>query len=446
MKLFFEEAPTMKNAKHYTSDLRRLISGMSKSPERYCKNPGRDYTRNRKITMKDVLTSTICFAGKSMSNELLQYFSCKPNFPTASAFSQQRDKLSENAFPELFQQFSRKNIPNRQINGYRLLAVDGSTLCTPANPKEKDSYFPSKNNARHFNLLHIHAMYDLLGNAYVDAIVEGGQVFNECAAFNRMVDRSYISKAIVMTDRGYEAFNTMAHCIEKGWMFLIRVKDGSSASVTKCLSLPEGEFDLSFSLVLGRSRTKEARAIPDYKPLASNTTFDFLPASSRNSTAIDTYQLRFRVIRFRLPNSSFETLITNLPNEDFPTNDVSKLYSMRWGIETSFRYLKKNIGLDFLHSKKVESICQEIFARLIAYNLTALVAYHTAYREMALASQAKPSFSNAAFICRKLILKDISPQEAEACIARCLTSVIPNRSVPRGSSHKRPTSFNHRLA
>ena len=436
----------MKTAKHYASDLRSLISQISKSPERYCKKPGRDYTRNRKITMKDVFTCMICFAGKSMSNELLQYFSCKPNFPTVSAFSQQRDKLSENAFPELFQRFSRKNIPNRQINGYRLLAVDGSTLCTPVNPKEKDSYFPSKNRSRHFNLLHIHAMYDLLSNTYVDAIVEGGQVFNERAAFNRMVDRSYIPKAIVMADRGYEAFNTAAHCVEKGWMFLIRVKDGGSASVTKCLSLPDGEFDLSFRRVLGRSRTKEARAIPDYKPLASNTTFDFLPTSSRNSTTIDTYQLHFRVIRFRLPNSSFETLITNLPSEDFPANDVIKLYSMRWGIETSFRYLKKNIGLDFLHSKKVESISQEIFARLIAYNFTALVAYHTTCCKMALASQAKPSFSNAVFICRKLILKDVSPQDAEACIARCLTSVIPNRSAPRGSSCKRPTSFNNRLA
>ena len=207
----------MKTAKHYIFDLRRSISQMSKSPEQYCKNPGRDYTRNRKITMKDVFTCSICLAGKSMSNELLQYFSCKPNFPTVSAFSQQRDKLSENAFPELFQRFSRKNIPNRQINGYRLLAVDGSTLCTPANPMEKDSYFPSKNRSRHFNLLHIHAMYDLLSNTYVDAIVEGGQVFNERAAFNRMVDRSYIPKAIVMTDRGYEAFNTAAHCVEKGF-------------------------------------------------------------------------------------------------------------------------------------------------------------------------------------------------------------------------------------
>ena len=71
----------MKTTRHYVSDLRRLISRMAQSPERYCKNPGQDYTRNRKISMKDVLTCTIGFAGKSMSNELLQYFSCKPDFP-----------------------------------------------------------------------------------------------------------------------------------------------------------------------------------------------------------------------------------------------------------------------------------------------------------------------------------------------------------------------------
>ena len=41
-----------------------------------------------------------------------------------------------------------------------------------------------------------------------------------------MVDRSTIKgKVIVITDRGYEAYNNMAHIQEKGWFYLIRVKD-----------------------------------------------------------------------------------------------------------------------------------------------------------------------------------------------------------------------------
>lgn len=43
-----------------------------------------------------------------------------------------------------------------------------------------------------------------------------------------MVDRSNIPKVLVIADRGYESFNSMAHIQEKGWLFLIRVKDGIS--------------------------------------------------------------------------------------------------------------------------------------------------------------------------------------------------------------------------
>lgn len=35
-----------------------------------------------------------------------------------------------------------------------------------------------------------------------------------------MVDKSEIPKALVIADRGYESFNSMAHIQEKGWFFL----------------------------------------------------------------------------------------------------------------------------------------------------------------------------------------------------------------------------------
>lgn len=47
---------------------------------------------------------------------------------------------------------------------------------------------------------------------------------------------------------------------------------------------------------------------------------------------------------------------------------------MRWGIETSFRELKYTIGLTNLHSKNVEYICQEIYAKLIQYNFCEIIS------------------------------------------------------------------------
>ena len=46
---------------------------------------------------------------------------------------------------------------------------------------------------------------------------------------------------------------------------------------------------------------------------------------------------------------------------------------MRWGIETSFRDLKYTLGLLHLHSKKVDFVHQEIFAKLTMFNFCQLI-------------------------------------------------------------------------
>ena len=61
-------------------------------------------------------------------------------------------------------------------------------------------------------------------------------------AFISMVDKSKIQKALVIADRGYESYNNMAHIQEKGWSFLIRVKDGRTG-IKDGLDLPaKGTF------------------------------------------------------------------------------------------------------------------------------------------------------------------------------------------------------------
>ena len=67
-----------------------------------------------------------------------------------------------------------------------------------------------------------------------------------------MIDRSKINSAIILADRGYESYNTLAHAQEKGWKFLFRVKDGIGGIVSG-LEVPNNEeFDLKFDLKLRR--------------------------------------------------------------------------------------------------------------------------------------------------------------------------------------------------
>lgn len=65
--------------------------------------------------------------------------------------------------------------------------------------------------------MHLDALYDLLQHVYVDASVQSKIGMNEYKALVTMIDRSDISnKVIFIADRGYESFNNIAHCQEKG--------------------------------------------------------------------------------------------------------------------------------------------------------------------------------------------------------------------------------------
>ena len=180
-----------------------------------------------------------------------------------------------------------------------------------------------------------------------------------------MIDRSNILHAILLADRGYEGYNLLAHIQEKGWKFLIRIKD-NACGIAAGLTLPDSDiFDAAFSLKLSNKQSNEAKMRykdkNHYKHVSGSSSFDFLPSTSRKADPMLFYEISFRIVRFKISDDSYETVITNL---DFPPDDLKLLYAMRWGIETSFRDLKYTIGLSAFHSKKVEHILQEIFARL----------------------------------------------------------------------------------
>ena len=93
------------------------------------------------------------------------------------------------------------------------------------------------------------------------------------------------------------------------------------------------------------------------------------------------FALDFRIVRFKITEDTYETVITNLDPFSFPSEELKKLYNMRWGIETSFRELKYTVGLLHFHAKKVENITQEIFARLTMYNFCELITSHVVIQE-----------------------------------------------------------------
>lgn len=402
--------------------LTSLIFEMSASQALFVKSPTRDFTRKRKLPFETVVQILLSMGGNSIYKELLEAQGYNVNTATAAAFVQQRDKILPFTFEFLLHEFTQSFQDVKRYKGFRLLAVDGSDLHIATDPDNTDTYFQNHPDEKGFNLLHLNAMYDLCNRLYVDACIQPSRRENENKALAGMVDRSRIKDAtIVIADRGYESYNTFAHIEQKGWNYVIRVKDIGSNGILSGLHLPESEeFDVMVQRILTRKQTTEVKSHPElYRFIPANSTFNFLDLHTNKF-----YPIYFRVVRFEISEDSYETVITNLNQDDFPPKELKYMYGKRWGIETSFRDLKYAVGLTSFHSKKVEYITQEIYARMVMYNYSEIITSHVViqYRDTRYVYQV--NFTVVIHICRHFFRCNVLSPDIEALI---LKNILPFR-------------------
>ena len=426
--------------------LSSMIGEMSASPALFVKNPGKDFTRKRKLSFETVVQLIISMGGNSIYKELLQSQGFDVHTATTSAFIQQRDKILPFTFEFLLHEFTESYTNIKTYRGYRLLASDGSDLHIATDPESPDTYFQNQPGEKGFNLLHLNALYDLCNRLYIDSLIQPRKCENEGKALVDMVDRSRIKeKVILVADRGYESYNNFAHLEHKGWNYVIRVKDLDSNGILSGLTLPtDGEFDVSIQRILTRKQTNEVKAHPEiYRFLPGNSIFDFCDLYENKF-----YPISFRVVRFRISDTSYETVITSLDALEFSPAELKKIYRMRWGIETSFRELKYAVGLTNFHAKKQEYIVQEIFARILMYNFSEMITSYVVISKADTKHAYQVNFTVAIHICKHFLrcLNNVPPPDIEALIQKNILPVRPGRKNNRNICSKSAVSFLYRVA
>lgn len=228
----------------------------------FARAPGHDFTRNGKLPLEKLITLILSLKGGSLASELLDHFGRSAAIASVPAFVKRRGRLLPEAFSFLFHLFVERTQPSTLFHGFCLPAVDGSDLHIPT-----DSFFPGKDDSKPYNLLHLDALYDLMSHTYLDASVCPKRLSDECRALCDMVDRADLSHpAIILADRGYESYNVLAHILQKGWKFLIRVKNGAGGIVSG-LPVPNSEeFNIQVNLSLTRKQTNQTKALAQTSP------------------------------------------------------------------------------------------------------------------------------------------------------------------------------------
>lgn len=436
----------------FSSDVKNtLISevvAMASTPESYCKNPEKDFTRTRKMTLRDVILLPILKESGTMRQELLKYFDYNPSTLTNSAYCQQRKKLKTDVHKQLFFNFNSHYNPVAYEKHYRLLAADGSTFTYTKNPDDVDSYYPPDGkSSKGFNEIHVNALFDLESQRYVDAVIQPIRKKNEFKALTELIDNyklisSDSLKPIFIADRGFCSYNVFAHAIENDAYFLIRDKDINISRLTGYDSLPES-FDIDKTIILTKTHSKKAYRFPDkadlYKNITKSVSFDYITDENPD------YEISLRVLRFKVADGSYENIVTNLPRNEFTSLKIKELYNKRWGIETSFCKLKHALGAEYFHSKEQEYITQEIWAKLILFNYCSIITLHVVIEDKKRKFKYQVNYTVAYNACLHFLKQNgAGGCDLESLIGQNILPIRPNRNYARQHRFQIPVSFTYR--
>lgn len=441
----------MAYADEVNSILVNEIQQMAQTATEYSIKPTQYYTRNRKISFFQLLHLPICMEGGTIQKELYKYFKYDSDTISASAFCQQRDKLASDVFKKLFINFNKHFKASKYRNKYRLLACDGASFTFTRNPSDIESYYDKNEKSPNgYNQIHVVALYDIISQRYTNAVIQPARCKNEFKALTQMIDETDMTDSIpvFIADRGFQSYNCFAHAMQKHACFLIRCKDKNLARMldVSLEDIPD-YLDITINRIITRTQSPKKQRFPgsqDYRYICNNVRFDFIPLGS-----FDEYPMELRVVRFELSDGNYESLITNLPREEFSVTDLKELYSLRWGIEVSFRELKYIIGAERFHSKKRLYIEQEVWARLILYNYCSVITTNVVTSKKTTKYTYQVNYTIAYGTCHyhlRNCFLNTEKIDVEKIINKHMLPIRLNRNYPRRKRFMPPVSFTYRIA
>lgn len=437
----------MKNAEFIKAMLLAALNEIAADPKKYAVNPGKDFTRNRKMGFHDTLLMLLTMEANCIKEELYRYFGRNTDAPSKAAFYKQRRKLNNIALANLLYTFNSRLTTKLYNGNYQFIACDGSAADIFRNPDDPDTFFePNGKSTRGFNQVHINAFYSILDRRFTNLVIQSGRKRNEYAAFCEMVDSAPRSGSptVYFADMGYASYNNFAHVIENGKFFLIRYNDKRLKGILGHPVDRLREMDCRVERILTRTRAAKKRTRPAlaerYRHICRSVPMDYIDEAQAE------YDITLRIVRFEIMPGIFENIITNLPEPEFDFDDFKELYHLRWNEENSFRDLKHPLCLKAFHSKKYEYIVQEIGARAILHNFCTAIISGVDIGRRDTKYEYQVNFAEAFKTCRDFLRIHNGKTEMvlPGLIAQNIEAIRHGRTIACQHRFKLPISFCYR--
>lgn len=267
---------------------------------------------------------------------------------TSSAYVQARKKINPLVFKALSEtlidEFYTDNDLGVQLwRGFRLLAVDGSTVNLPFSKKVAQIYGYARNNTGDTNVqARVSVLYDTLNRLVIDASLNPRSCSERPLAIEHL--KHCNSNDVIIFDRGYFSFDFIKSL--KDIHFIIRLKADlivmknfiASGKNTQIVEIHSSKY------VYKKKNEKKPNPI------------------------------KVRLIRIELPCGEVEVLATSLHNAKlYPSKDFKALYFKRWAVETFYDELKNKLKVEHFTGYSQRAIEQDFYAAAFISNIQSII-------------------------------------------------------------------------
>ena len=414
-----------------------------------CKMNEKDFTRDRKLPFARLVLFMLNLVRKTLQVELDRFFALLGlhEQPPASkqAFSKARMKLSAQTFIRLNDRLVEEFYADgqfRQVKGYRLLGVDGSTIQLPASDEITEVYGGQPGAS--FPMARASVVFDVENEITLDAVLAPYLSDERVLALEHLqrVAGAEGVDDIWIFDMGYPAFYLMAALHQAQRQFVVRIYPGFCKEVDAFLA--SGALDGRIEIDV----FAEGRVVnPKFR--------EYLPE-------LDRCVLRLRIVVLDLPQGSRVILLTSLLDPTlFTREDLGEIYRRRWPVETQYDLYKNVVELEDFTGLSALSVAQDFHATVLACNINALIINDVDQEleaENALRSDRKHAYkANRNLSIAKLKDNVIRLLVGEVEVAsfyeglkqeikRHKVPIRPGRSYPRKRRHKSKYSMNKKRA
>ena len=307
----------------------------------------KDFTRKRKIGFAGTVIMVLNKTGKSLQTGIrafLKSMHTETESYSKQAFSRGRLRVKWEAFQELFRMTTHEfysEYKYKTYQGYRVSAVDGTKFNLPYHEKSKIEFGIQDGHGDTIQALGS-CLYDVMNGILLDAVIVSCNGNERVLAQEHLEYLSSIQtdQELILFDRGYPSAKLIDFIEKKGFKYLMRC-------------------DHTFASGILPKRTGDDCVI-------------------MHKFAHSKIEVKLRFITITLSNGREELLITNVFDPHFTVQDFSKLYHMRWEIETNYNDMKNKLEIENFSGTSPLAVKQDFYATMFLKNLAAMMIFENA--------------------------------------------------------------------